>query len=108
MHDNSFCRDYFHKNIMQPFMKKIMEIKGQKIMYLNQILKNMKRKQPEKRGRMFQNKAGINIHKKRMHAVLVKISSRSDQFARSDSVLSSKSTQSIRSPSPKKINITMN
>ena len=83
MHDKSFCRDYFHLNIMQPFINKIMETKGQEIVFMNQMLKGLnnkdnKRKQPERFekcnicGRMLQNIKGLGLHKKRMHALDIK------------------------------------
>ena len=54
MHDKSSCRDYFHKNVMMPFISKIMQEKGKEIKNMNKILQSMKgdnpkRKLPEKK-----------------------------------------------------------
>ena len=113
MHDNTFCKDYFHENVMKPFIKKIMDTKGQEIMYMNKMLQdikkdNQKRKLPEKKekcdicGRMFINSTGINIHKKRMHVLETKKVVQVPALTRSNSLVSIRSEQSVRSPPPKK------
>ena len=55
-------------------------------------------------GRMFLNDVGLNIHKKRMHALEKKVLKQVSDLSRSDSV---KYAESVKSPPPKKImNIT--
>ena len=68
----------------------------------------LKRKVPEKKakcdvcGRMLKDIKGLSLHKKRMHGVPVKNVIPSMSMSRSDSVKSSKSEQSVKSPPPKK------
>ena len=113
MHDNTFCKDYFHENILKGFIKEIMDTKGQEIMFMNKMLQDIKkdvqkRKLPEKKercdicGRMFMNSTGVNIHKKRMHMVETKKVVQGSVLTRSNSVVSIRSEQSVRSPPPKK------
>ena len=67
----------------------------------------MKRKLPEKKdkcnicGRMFVNMKGLDIHRKRMH--IRQTSEHSIPLSKTDSVRSSKSGQSVKSPPPKKL-----
>ena len=114
MHDKALCRDFFHQNIMKPFISNIMQSKGHDIKYMNQILKGMKtdkqkRKLPERKdkcdicGRFFLNQTGLNLHKKRMHATKLPKTVNIMSLTRSDSVSSSRSVKSVTSPPPKKI-----
>ena len=50
-------------------------------------------------GRMFLNDVGLNIHKKRMHALEKKVLKQVSDLSRSDSV---KYAESVKSPPPKK------
>ena len=50
MHDNTFCRDFFYRNVLKTYINKIMKEKGLEIIFMNQVLsgQNPKRKMPEK------------------------------------------------------------
>ena len=82
MQDKGLFKDFFFNNIMQQFMKEIMEKRGQGIRFMNQFLKSQtktvdtkqwKRKQVSREdkcdlcSRSFANKQGVSIHKKKIH-----------------------------------------
>ena len=72
------------------------------------VTSEQKRKIPERKekcdicGRMLLNIKGLDLHKKRMHGTKVKTLIKTTSIFRSDSVRSSKSQQSVKSPPPKK------
>ena len=72
-------------------------------------IKEGKRKLPEKKekcnicGRMLLNLTGLNIHKKRMHSIEVRKTNSSSTLSRSNSVKSTTSVESTKSPPPKKL-----
>ena len=89
-------------------------LQSSSIVFKKPIFQKEKRKLPEKKvkcnkcGRMLLNTTGLNIHMKRMHSIDMKNSNTPMTLSTSNSVKSTTSVESIKSPPPKKTQDTIN